>query len=80
MSVKYVIQKLQSINTIKRAAAEIWKSVNKSLLILKTKFCDAEELKNFWDNALMPHELIYFFKVFQLIQLLRRREEFVDVE
>ena len=30
------------------------------LLILKNKFCDAEELKNSWNNTHMPQELVYF--------------------
>ena len=58
-----LVRKLQSItiNTIKSAATEIRKSLNESTFSLKNKFCDAEELKNSWNNVHMPHELIYFF-------------------
>ena len=58
-----LVRKLQSItiNTIKSAATEIRKSLNESTFSLKNKFCDAEELKNSWNNVRMPNELIYFF-------------------
>ena len=61
LSVEHIIRKLQSINTIKSAATEIRKSLNESTFDLKNKFCNAEGLKNSWNNTHMPHELIYFF-------------------
>ena len=67
-----LVRKLQSItiNTITSAATEIRKSLNESTFSLKNKFCDAEELKNSWNNAHMPHELIFFFShLFNIPQL-----------
>ena len=42
----------------------IRKSLNKFTFNLKNKFCDAKNLKNSWNNAYMPHKLIYFSSYF----------------
>ena len=55
------MRKLQSISTIKSTATESRISLNASNFNLKNKFCDAEEFKNSWNNAHMPHKLIYIF-------------------
>ena len=64
LSKKHVIQKLQSIYVITLAVMEIPKSLNKFTFNLKNKFCDAKNLKNSWNNAYMPHKLIYFSSYF----------------
>ena len=64
LSKKHVIQKLQSIYVITLAVMKIRKSLNKFTFILKNKFCDAKNPKNSWNNAYMPHKLIYFSSYF----------------
>ena len=60
LSKKHVIKKLQSINAISLAVIKIRKSLNKLTFNLKNKFCHAKNLKYSWNNAYMPHKLIYF--------------------
>ena len=64
MSKKHVIQKLKSINAITLEATKFRKSLNKFTFNLKNKFCDEKNLKNFWNNTYMPHNLIYFSSFF----------------
>ena len=64
LSKKHVIQKLQSIYVITLAVMKIRKSLNKFTFNLKNKFCGAKNLKNSWNNAYMPHKLIYFSSYF----------------
>ena len=61
LGIEDVMRKLQSISTIKSTATESRISLNESNFNLKNKFCDAEEFKNSWNNARMPHKLIYIF-------------------
>ena len=58
-----VIQKLRSLSNIKAAAQAIRKSLLEAEFGLEDKFCDAQELKESWENIVLPTSVCAFFSI-----------------
>ena len=84
VNIQDVIDKLRSLDGIKLAAKKLRKSLLSFDFKLNEKFCDAEELKESWDNKSMPDEFLTFFaelfniKKTSLIPDIDRNPELLD--
>ena len=63
LEMRDVIQKLRSLSNIKAAAQAIRKSLLEAEFGLEDKFCDAQELKESWENIVLPTSVCAFFSI-----------------
>ena len=68
VNIQDVIDKLRSLDGIKLAAKTLRKSLLSFDCKLNEKFCDAEELKESWDNKSMPYKFLRFLQNYLILR------------
>lgn len=64
ISLSELVDTVRSTSKIKSCAKELRKTMKNVDFGLENRFCDANDLKEFWDNFKMPQQFVEFFSQF----------------